>query len=39
MIKTGERSGQIPLLIILSPKALGKARIDIRAVWVVAESC
>jgi hypothetical protein len=36
---SGERAGQKPLLIILSPKTSGKAGIDILAVWTVAESC
>ena len=38
-IRSGEHAGQIPLLIILSPKTLDKACIDICAVWAVAESC
>jgi hypothetical protein len=38
-LRSGERAGQIPLLIILSSKTSDKACIDIRAVWAVAESC
>jgi hypothetical protein len=38
-LRSGECAGQISLLIILSPKTLDKACIDIRALWAVAESC
>jgi hypothetical protein len=37
-LRSGERAGQIPLQIILSPKTSDKACIDMRAVWTVAES-
>jgi hypothetical protein len=38
-LRSGERAGQMPLLIILSPETSDKAFIDIRAVWAVSESC
>jgi hypothetical protein len=37
-LRLAERAGQIPLLIILFPKASDKACLDIRAVWAAAET-